>query len=148
MIKIQAQRRAYFNGEIIRAGQILTIASNKVPSWAKRIGKETPEENVVKDENTNPAGEQQQLDINPDGEVEKADAEKEEVKEETPEPDAQEQVEILDDLAGKTDAEILAILDDLITKGIEVGVVIEDADKKTSVEQIIELRKLIEEKKQ
>lgn len=147
MIKIQAQRRAFFNGEIIRAGQILTIASNKVPSWAKRIGKETPEENVVKDENTNPAGEQQQLDINPDGEVEKADAEKE-VKEETPEPDAQEHVEILDDLAGKTDAEILAILDDLITKGIEVGIVIEDADKKTSVEQIIELRKLIEEKKQ
>lgn len=148
MIKIQAQRRAFFNGEIIRTGQILTIASNKVPSWAKRIGKETPDENIVKNENLNPAGEQQQLDIKPDGEVEKADAEKEEVKEETPEPDAQEQVEILDDLAGKSDAEILAILDDLITKGIEIGVVIEDADKKTSVEQIIELRKLIEEKKQ
>lgn len=148
MIKIQAQRRAFFNGEIIRAGQILTIASNKVPAWAKRIGKETPDENIVKDENTNPAGEQQQLDINPDGEVEKADAEKEEQKEEIAETDAQEQVEILDDLAGKSDAEILAILDNLITKGIEVGVVIEDADKKTSVEQIIELRKLIEEKKQ
>ena len=48
MIKIQAQRRAFYNGEIIRAGQILDITSNKVPSWAKRIGKETPDEDAGK----------------------------------------------------------------------------------------------------
>ena len=116
MIKIQALRRAFYNGEIIRAGQILTIASNKVPAWAKRIGKETPDEDAGKDEN-------------PD----ESETEKENV--------------IPEEFADKSEKEILEILDDLITKGIEVGVMIEDAEKKTPVEQIIELRKLIEEKK-
>lgn len=162
MIKIQAQRRAFYNGEIIRAGQILDITSNKVPSWAKRIGKETPDEDAgktqKKDEGKAHEGEQQQLNITPDTNNATSEGDKKEDETETPSEDAageestdetEEDVEVIpEDLVGKTDKEVLAILDDLITKGIENGVMIEDADKKTPIEQIIELRKLIEEKKQ
>lgn len=161
MIKIQAQRRAFYNGEIIRAGQILDITSNKVPSWAKRIGKETPNEDGKaqnKEEQKSQTGEQQQLDINSDANNAAPEEDKKEEETETPDEDAagdestdetEEDVEVIpEDLVGKTDKEVLAILDGLITKGIEIGVMIEDADKKTPIEQIIELRKLIEEKKQ
>ena len=161
MIKIQAQRRAFYNGEIIRAGQILDIASNKVPSWAKRIGKETPNEDGKtqnKEEQKPQTGEQQQLDINSDANNATPEEDKKEEETETPNEDAAEEesankteevAEVIpEDLVGKSDKEVLAVLDDLITKGIEIGVMIEDADKKTPIKQITELRKLIEEKKQ
>lgn len=161
MIKIQAQRRAFYNGEIIRAGQILDITSNKVPSWAKRIDKETPNEDGKaqnKEEQKSQTGEQQQLDINSDANNAAPEEDKKEEETETPNEDAagdestdktEEVAEVIpEDLVGKSDKEVLAILDNLITKGIENGVMIEDADKKTPIEQIIELRKLIEEKKQ
>ena len=167
MIKIQALRRAFYNGEIIKAGQIINITSNKVPSWAKKIGGKTTDEDTVKtqkkDGTETPAGEQQS-NINPDdagvkpedtaGETETTD-EKEVIAAGDggvhPIPTGNEkstEENIPEDLIGKTDTEILAILDELITKGIEIGVMIENVEKKTPVEQIIELRKLIEEKKQ
>ena len=170
MIKIQALRRAFYNGEIIKAGQIINITSNKVPSWAKKIGGKTTDEDTVKtqkkDETETHVGEQKQTNINPeDTEVKSEDTGKEG---ETETADEKEVIvagdggvhpipaddtkpaeeNIPEDLSGKTEAEILAILDNLITKGIEVGVMIENTEKKTPVEQIIELRKLIEEKKQ
>ena len=170
MIKIQALRRAFYNGEIIKAGQIINITSNKVPSWAKKIGGKTTDDDTVKtqkkDETETPTGEQKQLNINPnDTGVKPEDSEKDD-KEETPDNDEvivagddgvhpiptgnekSTEENIPEDLTGKTDTEILAILDELITKGIEIGVMIENVEKKTPVEQIIELRKLIEEKKQ
>lgn len=156
MIKIQALRRAFYNGEIIRAGQILTITSNKVPAWAKRIGKETPDEDAgktqKKDEGKAPVGEQQQLNINPDEQKEDEETEtpdEDAGKDENPDKSETAKENIIpEEFADKSEKEILEILDDLITKGIEVGVMIEDAEKKTPVEQIIELRKLIEAKKQ
>lgn len=169
MIKIQALRRAFYNGEIIKAGQIINITSNKVPSWAKKIGGKTTDDDTVKtpkkDETETTAGEQKQI-LTPDHtEVKSEDTAKEE---ETETADGKEVIvagdggvhpipedgtkpaeeNIPEDLSGKTEAEILAILDELITKGIEIGVMIENVEKKTPVEQIIELRKLIEEKKQ
>lgn len=156
MIKIQALRRAFYNGEIIRAGQILNIVSNKVPAWAKRIDKETPDEKSgkiqKKDEGKAPAGEQQQLNINPDekkGDEDTETADEDAGKDETSDESGTEKENVIpDEFANKSEKEVLEILDELITKGIEIGVMIEDAEKKSSVEQIIELRKLIEEKKQ
>lgn len=170
MIKIQALRRAFYNGEIIKAGQILNITSNKVPSWAKKIGGKSPDEDAVKaqkkDETETPAGEQKQLNINPNNTEVKPEDSKKDDEGETPnneevivagdggihpittDDEKSTEENIPEDLIGKTDTEILTILDDLITKGVEVGVMIENAEKKTPVEQIIELRKLIEEKKQ
>ena len=163
MIKIQALRRAFYNGEIIRAGQILTIASNKVPAWAKRIGKETPDEDAEKtqkkDEGKAPAGEQQQLNINPDeqkGEDETQtpdDAGKEETENpddkeqpENPEEDKTETDAIVDEFVNMPEEEVAKVLDDLITKGIEAGIVLDDVDKKTPAEQVQELRKRLAEK--
>lgn len=151
MIKIQALRRAFYNGEIIRAGQILTIASNKVPAWAKRIGKETPDEDAAKtqkkDEGKAPAGEQQQLNINPD---------EQKVEDETQTPDDAgnenitnpdgQNADVVNEFANMTDKEIAQVLDELITKGIEAGIVLEGVENKTPVEQIQELRKRLEEK--
>ena len=106
-VKVVAKIRAFYNGEIIKPGQIITLKDGiEIPSWAKKINiaeqHETPQNNQ---ENAN-------------------------------------------EFAGKTQEELLSILDELINKSIEMGITLENAENKTIVEQIIELRKLIAEKEE
>ena len=126
MIKIMATQRAFFNGEIIKPGQILNIKSNTVPSWAKTI--ETCKTENKKNQNANKQEIQQQL-LNQQNENEK---------------NVEKNIPADLDLSNKTQEELNLILDDLTTKAIEKNIFLKDADKKTIIEQIQELNSEIE----
>lgn len=146
-MKIIAKRRAFFKGEIIKIGQVLEIKGNTVPVWAKKIGKEETPVDAQPQQDVK----QIELDVTQETETETETETKDEevivagdggvhvVEEETP-------VEV-DEFAGKTEKEILAILDELITKGIEKNIMLDDVETKTPVQQIIELRELLKEAK-
>lgn len=144
-IKIVAKQRAYFNGEIIKPGQIIkNFKGDTIPSWAKKIGSEKNEEPsnpkppIAENENGQqtliPPG-QNEIPENPDknkngndGDYIPADSENE------------------IDLSGKTDDELNALLDELITKGLDAGVYLENTENKTVIEQIQELNTEINKK--
>jgi hypothetical protein len=126
-MKIYALRKAFFKGEIIRIGQIVEISGNKVPSWGKKVASEKDEtpnqkptdENKKVVDNENTTGE----------------------KDETPKSDEV----AVDEFEGKSEEEILKILDELITKSLEKNILLENVENKTPIEQIKELRELLKE---
>lgn len=132
-IKIIAKQRAFFNGEIIKPGTILSIKGDKIPSWAKRVNQgnqggnetKTSQKTAVKDN----AGQQMLI---PQKENEAAASDKQALS--------------TVDLSGKTDEELNVILDELITKGLDVGVYLENTENKTVIKQIQELNTEIEKK--
>lgn len=133
-IKVVAKIRAFYNGEIIKPGQIITLKEGiEIPSWAKKIdNKNTESRKKVQ---------QEQVHLPNANQTNTTIVEQQKMQQEA----NQENVE---DFAGKTQEELLSILDELINKSIEVGITLENVENKTVVEQIIELRKLIAEKEE
>jgi len=116
-MKVKVIKDCYYNLEFIKAGRIIDFKGKSMPSWATLAdGIETrkDEKKEVKQ-------------VNPDADVkDEEDDDKKEVN------------EISD--ATKEDAEYLEIL---INEGIEKGILIEDADKKSIKEQIKELEEAL-----
>lgn len=157
-MKIMALRRAFYNGSIIKTGEILDIKGNSVPSWAKKINedKNTQKENSNKKQeensavvnanpdadssadganiNVNIGNENVQLNIN----VKDSQEGKESVEDNT----TAEEISA-DDLEGKTEEELLDILNKLIDETVAKGITLENAENKTVKEQIKELRELV-----
>ena len=131
-IKIMAKQRAFFNGEIIKPGTILTIESDKVPSWAKKINSGKTEETQIPPVE-NETG--QQTLIPPEQTTQPVEEEKDD-----------ENIPAEIDLSGKTEEELNEILDELITKGLEVNVYLENTEGKGIIEQIQELSAEIKKK--
>lgn len=141
--------KAYYNGAIIKPGETVNIKGNKLPSWAKGINdsakkkeeiddntpKEVNNEGQISNENTTP--EEVNEGENKEDNTPKEDEPKEGVNEEsTPN-------ETVDDLTGKTEAELSAILDDLLTQALDKGIEIEIGTKPI-IDSIIELRQKLE----
>lgn len=136
MKKIIAIEKAFYNGNIIKVGEILDIADDKkVPEWAKILGqtKDVPDEPVVTQGTLIPNEQTNQ------GETEET-VETDEVEETQTETE-----DVQDELVGKTDEELEQILDELLTKALDKNIYIEDADKKTVIEQINELKSKLAE---
>lgn len=133
-IKVVAKIRAFYNGEIIKPGQIITLKEGiEIPSWAKKIdNKNTESRKKVQ---------QEQVHIPNANQTNTTIVEQQKMQQEA----NQENVE---EFAGKTQEELLSILDELINKSIERGITLENVENKTVVEQIVELRKLITEKEE
>lgn len=115
-MKVKVIKDCYYNDEFIKAGRIieLKIKGKKLPSWATLAdGIETKKEEDEKEAPKAP------------------DADKKEDESDNVEQDKGEASEIT-----KEDAEYLEML---ISEGIEKGILIEDADKKSIKEQIKEL---------
>lgn len=145
--KIVAKQRAFFNGEIIKPGQIINFKGDNIPSWAKKVGSGKTEE--VKTPPTPPtppaenASGQQTLIPPGQNEIpENPDENKNENDGDYIPADSGNEI----DLSGKTDDELNALLDDLITKGLDVGVYLENTENKTVIEQIQELNTEINKK--
>lgn len=149
-MKVKVIKDCYYNLEFIKAGRIIDFKGENLPSWATladgietkkerkkekpldNVGQQNPDEgktpvnpddagegkldNVGQDE-TKEGGEA--APVNPD--VNNAEGKPEEVK------------------APEASPEEIEYLDKLINEGIEKGILIEDADKKTVKEQIAEL---------
>ena len=133
-IKVVAKIRAFYNGEIIKPGQIITLKDGiEVPSWAKTINnKNTESQKNVQQEQVNSPNKNQ----------------KNTTTVEQQETSQEAKLENVEEFAGKTQEELTSILDELINKSIEMGITLENAENKTVVEQIIELRKLIADKEE
>ena len=139
MIKIIAIEKAFYNGNIIKAGEIIEITDDKkVPEWAKVLGqtKDVQEETVVT---------QGTLIPNKQTIKEKAGKTEETVETDEVEETQTETEDVQDELVGKTDEELELILDELLTKALDKNIYIEDADKKTVIEQINELKSKLAE---
>lgn len=134
-IKVIAIQRAFFNGEIIKPGRILNIKGDQIPSWAKKVTQGKGEE--TKTPQAPPAKKDaEQQTLIPPGQNE-TPANPDEGKNENENIPAGLENNL--DLSGKTDEELNVILDELITKGLEANVYLENTEGKSVIEQIQEL---------
>lgn len=122
--KIIAKAKAYYGGNIVKPGSIITIQDDVIPSWGKEI-------------NSKKANCEQ-----------KTNGESGENKQQSPfstflqqfiKSDNETGVETDAELSKKSEEELQQILDTLITKGLELGVYLQNTEGKSVVEQIQEL---------
>ena len=126
-MKVLCKIRAFFNGKIIKPGEILDM--DKCPSWAKCIddkdtvdaSDKTPVENV----NLGTKKDSEQVQDN---------------------NLANEIIENPDKFADKTPEELEQKLDTLLTKGLDLGIMIDGLEKLTIKEQIEKLETEINKK--
>ena len=118
-MKVICKIRAFWDGEIIRPGQIVEIKGKDVPCWAKPLNGKAPE--PKEDENTKGEPEQKENKV--------------------PEDDKKEDVNplVAQELAGKNESELNAILEELRTEALDKNITV-DAENKTVIEQINELK--------
>ncbi len=134
-MQIKVTRKIFFNGSIVQPGTILNIKGNDVPVWAKAINKEPK----VQEPKSNP----QPIPQNPKLHAESGSQENLPVADNPEQKTVEETVNsenINADLQGKTELELAKILDTEITKAVEKNIMIDDLDKKSVLEQIIEIR--------
>lgn len=137
-MKIQAKIKAFYNGTIVKPGEVVEFEGDKLPTWAtlaesdKQPAKKEEKKEVKKEdkkgdkkEDKTPAGD--------DKKENKKDDKQPAKKEENVDPDA-------------NNADKLGQLEALQTEGIELNVAI-DTDGKTIQQQIDELTEKIAEAK-
>lgn len=133
-MQVKVMRKIFRNSTLIQPGTILNIEGNRVPVWAKAIDKKATapdkvEQQKIINQPQKPVEQKQEVNSAPDK------VEQQNNKEQT------ETTENLNsDLDGKTEIELAKILDAEITKAVEKNILIEDTDKKSVLEQIIEIR--------
>lgn len=128
-MKVICKIRAFWDGEIIKPGQIVEIKGKEVPCWAKPLnGKADDGENKVP-EDKKPA-------------EDKGDDKKDEDKK----PSENVNPMSAQELAGKNESELNAILEELRTEALDKNITV-DAENKTVIEQINELKIKLEEVK-
>ena len=145
-MRIMAKIKAFYNGEIIKPGTILEFKGEKLPLWAKEVRTSKKEQSTQNNEQNNKPGEQtgtndEQNGTNGEQNTQVGEQQNETAKENKIDP------QFAQELAGKSESELSAILDELLTKALDKGILI-DTENKTIIEQINELTiKLSEENK-
>ena len=117
-MKVICKIRAFWDGEIIKPGQIVEIKGKDVPCWAKPLNGKAPE---PKEDENGKAPEQNENNV--------------------PEDNKKDEVNplIAQELAGKNESELNAILEELRTEALDKNITV-DAENKTVIEQINELK--------
>lgn len=118
-MKVICKIRAFWDGEIIKPGQIVEIKGKDVPCWAKPLNKKDDAEDK------NP---EQDPPVN-----DKEDDKKDNKTSENVNPMAAQE------LAGKNESELNSILEELRTEALEKNITV-DTENKTVIEQINELK--------
>lgn len=124
-MKVICKIRAFWDGEIIKPGQIVEIKGKDVPCWAKPLDAKTPE---PKEGENNKTPEPKENNTPEDNKKEDDKKATEEIKP----ADAQA-------LAAKNESELNAILEELRTEALDKNITV-DAENKTVIEQINELK--------
>lgn len=117
-MKVICKIRAFWDGEIIKPGQIVEIKGKDVPCWAKPLNGKAPE---PKEDENGKTPEQNENNV--------------------PEDNKKDEVNplIAQELAGKNESELNAILEELRTEALDKNITV-DAENKTVIEQINELK--------
>lgn len=128
-MKILCKIRAFSNGRIIKPGTILDL--DKCPSWGKVIAEENNCETVVEQKETTIV----------------ADNSTAENTEQVPVTDnANDVIENQDEEVEESQEELAQKLDVLLTKGLDLGIMIDGLEKLTIKEQIEKLETEINKK--
>ena len=122
-MKIKAIRKAYYNDRIIEVGEILDVKLEKVPSWATLAGGKETKKEEKKEEVKTPSEAEKKTEVVGGVQIPEGD--------------------IVED-ENANNADKLAELDALITKGVELNISI-DTENKTIQQQIDELNEKISE---
>jgi len=122
-MKIKAIRKAYYNDRIIEVGEILDVKLEKVPSWATLAGGKETKKEEKKEEVKIPSEAEKKTEVVGGVQIPEGD--------------------IVED-ENANNADKLAELDALITKGVELNISI-DTENKTIQQQIDELNEKISE---
>lgn len=128
-MKVLCKIRAFSKGRIIKPGTILDM--DECPSWGKAIDGEDKCETVVEQENTAVVT----ADLTVGDTVQVSDVN-----------DASDVIKNQDEDAGKTPEELEQKLDALLTKGLDLGIMIDGLEKLTIKEQIEKLETEIKKK--
>lgn len=117
-MKVICKIRAFWDGEIIKPGQIVEIKGKDVPCWAKPLNGKAPE---PKEDENGKTPEPNENNV--------------------PEDNKKDEVNplIAQELAGKNESELNAILEELRTEALDKNITV-DAENKTVIEQINELK--------
>ena len=122
-MKIKTIRKAYYNDRIIEVGEILDVKLEKVPSWATLAGGKETKKEEKKEEVKTPSEAEKKTEVVGGVQIPEGD--------------------IVED-ENANNADKLAELDALITKGVELNISI-DTENKTIQQQIDELNEKISE---
>ena len=133
-LTLRVTKMAFYNGALVYPNEIIKNYEGDIPSWAtlangKDVEKHKTEEKSL-DNVEQGNKKEEETPVNPD-----------ENKKDGLDNVGQNDKKISDD--EKTEEQLAAELDTLLTEAIEKGVIIEDADKKTVCEQIAELKTLL-----
>lgn len=147
-MKVIALRRAFYRGAIVRVGDVINTKGNLIPEWAKKFDEKEEAKEPQQPQTQQPQPEQPQVNQNAEqinlGFEENEKGKEEEKKEEEKEPQQPQESENLEE---KTDEELMEILNPLLDTSVQMGIMLENAADLSLAEQIVELRKLIEENK-
>lgn len=138
-MQIKVTRKIFLNGSIIQPGTIINFAGNEIPVWGKAINKTAQAPQPQQKETSTKEGQapvEGKKEI-PEAQITANNNSKTETKDEN---EKKTSVAVNADLEGKTDAELAKILDTEITKAVEKNIMLDDLDKKSPLEQIIEIR--------
>ncbi|MBE7713709.1 MAG: hypothetical protein E7Z87_08190 [Cyanobacteria bacterium SIG26] len=140
-MKVTAKIKIFYKGSIYKPGEKVDIKGNIAPSWAKEYKPVKEEKQPVKIEADKTP---EELESDKNTTEENSDEYVDKTPEEL-ESDKNTTEENSDEYVDKTPEELTIILDNLINKAIEKDIIIEDADKKSVIEQIMELEKKLAE---
>ncbi len=133
-LTLRVTKMAFYNGALVYPNEIIKNYEGDIPSWATLANGKDVEKHKTEEKSLDNVGQgnkkEEETPVNPD-----------ENKKDGLDNVGQNDKKNSDD--EKTEEQLAAELDTLLTEAIEKGVIIEDADKKTVCEQIAELKTLL-----
>lgn len=132
-MKVLCKIRAFYDGEIVKPGQIVEIKGKDVPCWAKPVSGKATEEKTEQPTNLPEQRDDDVPEVNTGNKTPENNPVKEQVN-----------PQVAQELATKNESELNAILEDLRTQALEKNITV-DADNKTVIEQINELKIKLDE---
>ena len=140
-MKVRAIKKGYYEGRIIKIGEVFECKDKQLPSWVEQIKKEKKQEDKKPETKQTPDGngEKQNDGQNPE-QVKKPDETKipeDEQNQGEGEQNAPEDEQLADNILNEV--EKAQYLELLLNEAVEKNILIEDADKKSVDEQITEL---------
>lgn len=132
-MKVLCKIRAFYDGEIVKPGQIIEIKGKNVPCWAKPVSDKATEKKTEQPTNLPEQRDDDVPEVNTDNKTPENNPVKEQVN-----------PQVAQELATKNESELNAILEDLRTQALEKNITV-DADNKTVIEQINELKIKLDE---
>lgn len=137
-MKVRAIKKGYYEGRIIKIGEVFECKDKQLPSWVEKIKGDKKQETKIPETKQNPDGNGEKQNDGQNGEQVKKP---EQVinPDDNGENDSQKEGDKTPDEQTLTETEKEQHLELLLNEAMDKNILIEDADKKSVDEQIAEL---------